>query len=401
MKVAWLIQNLVPYHHARFEAFARLEDVDGHLIQVTDKDVFGVLEFRPGSTSYELHTLFKARDRDGIPAPDLKVALAKTLTAIRPDCVCASGWGLEIGWLMQEWALAHRIPVVLFSESTAHDEPRKWIRERIKSILVKSCQSAVVGGASHKDYVCRLGMPPESVFTGHNVVDSRHFAAEATGRPANLPEALEHVPYFLSCTRFGEKKNLPRLVRAYARFDQSSNEVGRERELLVIAGDGEMRPEIERSIDETGMQDRALLLGAVGYDALPWLYQNGQAFVHASTIEQWGLVVNEAMAAGCPVLVSNRCGCAMDLVQEGRNGWAFDPFNEEDIANTLLRFSSLPQKEKQAMGASSKQLIAAWGPDRFAQALKSAVDLAMEAPMPSDAAVARQLLRFMLKRGNP
>ena len=62
---------------------------------------------------------------------------------------------------------------------------------------------------------------------------------------------------------------------------------------------------------------------------LPW--SSPPPFVHASTTEQWGLVVNEAMAAGLPVLVSERCGCASDLVAHGINGLLFDPYDVESF----------------------------------------------------------------------
>jgi 1,2-diacylglycerol 3-alpha-glucosyltransferase len=55
------------------------------------------------------------------------------------------------------------------------------------------------------------------------------------------------------------------------------------------------------------------------------------AFIQASTTEQWGLVVNEAMASGLPVLVSERCGCAPDLVKNGVNGYTFDPYDIKEI----------------------------------------------------------------------
>jgi type IV pilus assembly protein PilC len=84
-------------------------------------------------------------------------------------------------------------------------------------------------------------------------------------------------------------------------------------------------------------------------------------------------VVNEAMAAGLPVLVSRRCGCAYDLVREGVNGYTFDPYNVDELSDLMLRVARMPDTELIAMGAASQRLIQPWGPDAFAQGLLNAV----------------------------
>ncbi|MDH3981795.1 MAG: hypothetical protein OES84_02715, partial [Kiritimatiellaceae bacterium] len=255
MNVVWLIQNLVPYHHARFEAFSKNEGVNAHLIQVTDKDDFSVLEFQPERQDYQLHTLFPGRDRSAISTLDIAEQLEKKLSGINPDCACVSGWGMVIGQRLQAWALARRIPVVMFSESTTHDEPRVFYKEWLKGVLVRNASAALVGGASHRDYIHQLGMPSESVFDGHNVVDGHYFSDPAGARPEELPAWLENEPYFAVCTRFGEKKNLPRLVRAYARYTEKCGSGNLDPARLVLGGDGETRREVEAEIKALNMQD--------------------------------------------------------------------------------------------------------------------------------------------------
>ncbi len=78
-----------------------------------------------------------------------------------------------------------------------------------------------------------------------------------------------------------------------------------------------------------------ILPGFKPYDELPVYYALANAFVHASTSEQWGLVVNEAIATGLPVIVSNRCGCAPELVNG--NGFTFDPTNEDELTDAAVR----------------------------------------------------------------
>ena len=103
------------------------------------------------------------------------------------------------------------------------------------------------------------------------------------------------------------------------------------------------------------------------------------------------------MASGLPVLVSNRCGCATDLVQDGVNGFRFDPYNIEEIAQLMLRISDFrfPISD---FGAASARIIANWGPERFARGLKAAADKAVEVGSQRASWMARWLLRTLLFR---
>ena len=397
IKVVWLIKNLVPYHHARYEAFASSFSGEAHLIQVTNRDPFGVLEFKAPKSSYVLHSLFPERNNSDISSVELWQELGRCLEAIDPDCVCVSGWGMTIGRMMELWALRSRVPTVIFSESTEYDFERSFLKEGIKKQLVRAASSALVGGQAHREYMQQLGMDTNCIFLGHNVVDSSHFSAPAVKRPDSLPDWFELNPYFLVCTRFGQKKNIPSLVRAYALYYGRSREEGDQAFDLVIAGDGELRGEIEATVAASGVADKVKLLGAVDYSTLPWLYQNAQAFVHASTTEQWGLVVNEAMAAGVPVLISRRCGCAPDLVINDENGFQFDPFSEPDMAQVLWKFHCLPEKKRVSMGECSRKIIAQWGPARFAEGLSGAVNQVV-GKKGSAAWLPRLLLWMMLGR---
>ena len=130
---------------------------------------------------------------------------------------------------------------------------------------------------------------------------------------------------------------------------------------------------------------------------LPRFYAHAGAFVHASTTEQWGLVVNEAMACGLPVIVSNRVGCAQDLVQEGVNGFTFDPYNVEPLAG-LMRKVSATDFPLSAFGDASRTIIADWGPERFASGLKQAVDCALKVGPKRASLLQRLILRALLWR---
>ena len=108
-------------------------------------------------------------------------------------------------------------------------------------------------------------------------------------------------------------------------------------------------------------------------------YGLASAFILPSTTEQWGLVVNEAMASGLPVLVSNRCGCAAELVKEGSNGYTFNPLEIGEIADLMLNIGAAGV-DRSAMGQKSREIIANWSPDLFGRNLTNAANYARSLP---------------------
>jgi glycosyltransferase involved in cell wall biosynthesis len=117
------------------------------------------------------------------------------------------------------------------------------------------------------------------------------------------------------------------------------------------------------------------LPGFKPYDELPVYYALANAFVHASTTEQWGLVVNEAIASALPVIVSERSGCIPELVNG--NGFVFDPANEHELTDRMLDMASLSDQERKHLGDNSYRIAANFAPERFGEGLGRAASVAM------------------------
>jgi glycosyltransferase involved in cell wall biosynthesis len=408
-KVLALLTNLVPYHHARWTAFASSELYECTVAEIQRRDAFKVLELSDHvSSSYLRRTLVSANHQDLTTKPaGVQDLVRRTLDELRPQIVCLNGYSLAFNWTALEWCLAQGAMPVICSESNEFDSRRFWLAERAKRFFVGHCVAGLAGGRPQADYLVKLGLPRERVFLGYDVVDNAHFGNGADAARSRRSEVRSRgsLPegYFLAVARFAEKKNLVRLVEAYAQYRGLAADkfVGADSSTLpwhlVLAGDGPLRSAIEARIDELQVRDFVHLAGAQGYAELPVYYGLARAFVHASTTEQWGLVVNEAMASGLPVLVSNRCGCAPDLVQEGVNGFTFDPYDVEELAQLMLKLSTL-NSQLSTMGAASRRIIAEWGPDRFAAGLKAAVDCALAVGSKEASLLDRLLLRLLVLR---
>ena len=322
-------------------------------------------------------------------------AFRSALEQANPDVLAVNGWN-NFGSLAAARCCVNReIPMVVMSESARQDEPRTWWKEIIKRRIVNLYSAALVGGQRHVEYLVELGMPRERIFTGYDAVDNAYFARRAleirdsefeTRKKYGLPEN-----YFLASARFIEKKNLPRLIRAYAEYRRRSAVSGGNAPWdLVLLGDGPLRETLETQLSTLNLHMHVQLPGFKQYDELPVYYALAKAFVHASTTEQWGLVVNEAVASGLPVIVSNRCGCVPELMAD--NGFTFDPLNEDELAARLLEMASLSRDQLEELGEASRRIAAQLGPDRFSEGLEQAATVAMKLTQKRVGVIDRALL---------
>ncbi len=322
----------------------------------------------------------------------------RVLDRLKPEAVAIPGWHEGAGLASLAWCVERGVPAVVMSDTARHDARRLWWKEAVKRRVVGLCSAGLVGGERHAEYLQQLGLPRERIFSGYDVVDNAHFekGAEAARRDSDRWRERLGLPraYFLACNRFLDKKNLLRLISAYANY--------RARTLddpwkLVLLGDGESKPELLRRIGELELAGEVQLPGFIQYEQLPIYYGLARVFVHASVTEGWGLVVNEAMAAGLPVIVSDRCGCAHELVQTGCNGFTFNPFDVDGLAELLFRVASAAS-ERAAMGRESRRIISRWSLDLFAENLAEAVSAARAAPGARTTALDRILLRSLARR---
>jgi len=402
--VAIQFGRIGPYHFGRLKAAGKRLRITG--VEYSNVDPTYDWDLIEGQDGFHRLTLFPSVPIEAQAATQIAEALDKTLNQLRPAAVAIAGWHDRCSLAALRWCLAQGLPAILMSETTAFDEKRKPWREFVKKRVVGLCAAGLVGGRPHAEYLASLGMAPDRVFMGYDAVDNDYFASEAAKVRSKKSELRSQngLPenFFLASARFIEKKNLVRLIQAFARYREiasssTSSHPTSNPWSLVLLGDGPLRADLCRLISDLRLQRCVLLPGFKQYGELPIYYGLSSAFIHASTVEQWGLVVNEAMASGLPVLVSNHCGCASDLVQEGRNGFNFDPYNIESLAQLMVKISArnFPLSE---FASASLAIIADWGLDRFAAGLQRAVGCALRVPRPKPTMLDRLVLWLLLHR---
>jgi len=407
--VAVVFHHIGPYHHARLNAAADRLSVTGIEWSAKGYDSWGA----PATPArYQKVSLFPEATAHCPRNAELKQGFWAALGQTKPDVVAVNGWNNFGSLIAANCCVRRGIPMVVMSESSRQDEPRTWWKEAIKRRIAGLYSAALVGGERHVEYLAELGMPRERIFTGYDVVDNAYFRKKTGAIRSQRSEFREKYAlpenYFLASARFVEKKNLRKLIRAYAEYRRGSSASAKataDKEIrsqksevsynkapwdLVVLGDGPLKADLCHLISDLRLNDHVHLPGFKPYDELPIYYALANAFVHASTTEQWGLVVNEAIASGLPVIVSNRCGCAPELVNG--NGFTFDPTNEDELATRLLEMASLSDQEQKHLGDNSSRIAANFAPELFGEGLERAASVAMGVPQKRFGVMDRALL---------
>ena len=373
-KIAILFTNYGPYHLSRLEAFhqhcqTRYWEVTG--LELTRSGVDYQWKTTLEKIACPIISLTSEEEFFHLSWHQLVRKLYHRLSKLNPDIIAISGYARPAMLAALFWCQWHQKIAILFSETHERDAKRRFWREGIKSAIVSGYRAALVGGQPHKSYLEKLGFRSDRIFTGYDTVDNSVFDPQ---KNRSLPRPVQKN-YFIAISRFIPKKNIAFLLDCYSQYRQK---IKSDRAWdLVLCGDGELKAKIERQIRQLHLQEFVCTPGFLQQNELLPYFAHASCFIHSSTVEQWGLVVNEAMASGLPVLVSNRCGCFEDLVVEGVNGFGFDPENRQQLIDLMVRMST-QEIDLQKMGQAALEHIQNFSPDRFARGLIAAIEAAIK-----------------------
>lgn len=353
------LQALRPDYSVRVMALGATERMREWKVQKQDLG-FDYLEAVPGETVENIRpSILAARVRQWLDDSD-------------PQAVVITGYYYSAMRAAAQWARRHGRVSVYMGDSQRVDRPRIALREWLKGWWVRRhYDSAFVAGERAADYLAGLGFPRERIWTGYDVVDNHTIASGAAAARTDASELRTCLGlpdrFFLFVGRFSDEKNLPRLLEAYAGYRQAA---GRQAWGLVMVGRGPQDDLLQRRAQEI---DGVVLAGFQQADQLPAYYGLASCLVLPSVSETWGLVVNEAMAAGLPVLVSYRCGCVPELVRPGWNGYLCDPLDIAGLAR-LMAIMSSSAVDIAAMGAASRRIVALYTAETWAQGLADCIE---------------------------
>lgn len=254
------------------------------------------------------------------------------------EMVMISGWEtlacLSAGW----FCYLNGIPYMVFSSSTEYEKSwRRNLTKPIVKLFVKNADSYVVCGKRSKEYLITLGARPERMFVPVNAVDndfffknSRFSNEERESLKANLGlQPKQSVILFIG--QLIKRKGILVLLEAFKLL----REYGVNASLLIV-GYGQLEQGVRRFMADYAGNSMALI-GHVEMKDLPKYYGIADIFTLPSLEEAWGYVVNEAMACGLPVIVSNIVGAAGDIVDDGKTGAVVPSGNAKALADAMKR----------------------------------------------------------------
>jgi glycosyltransferase involved in cell wall biosynthesis len=227
----------------------------------------------------------------------------------------------------------------------------RWLTRRVSGFLAV--------GTLNSRYWLRYGAKPEKIFMARYAVDNDYFRRQAAHYRACREQIRDENGWrrrylLLYVGRLAGVKGVDVLIEAVRRISKVRADIG-----LLIVGEGPERKRLEKRAQNS---PQVFVLGFYDWKDLPRFYGAADLFVLPSLREPWGLVVNEAMASGLPVIATRKVGAAQDLIIEGQSGYVVPENDAEAMASAIDR-ACQSEERLRAMGERAQQLIASWNYD--------------------------------------
>lgn len=264
-------------------------------------------------------------------------------------------------------AKSRGIPVFYRSEThlgLQRNPSRRRLRDGLLAMMFRFIDRFLAIGSANREYYLALGVAPGKIFDVPYTVDNDRFIAAAQLSQVERVDVRVRFglpvdqPVVLYASKFMLRKHPDDVVRAVARLRGEGVQAS-----LLLIGSGEMEQTLRSLVAELGIQESVVFGGFVNQAELPKVYAASDVFVLPSENEPWGLIVNEVMCAGIPVVVADEVGCVQDLVYDGHNGLLMKAGDVASLVTALRRLLSA-ESERAAMGQKSLEIIRGWNYER-------------------------------------
>ena len=274
---------------------------------------------------------------------DIERALFAKLNEINPDVVVGGSIVFFAGALGIRWAKNNKRKFFMFDDAKPSQIKRNFVVQWVKNLITNEIDGLWLPSKNYDAEYAALVRKSTLFFHGYNCIDNQLFMCKERKDTG--------INVFICVARLVPIKNICNLLRAWKLVEKRKQNCK-----LVIIGDGPEFVDLNELALNMSLK-RVDFLGAVDNSEIPGHFYNSSAFILPSLSESWGLVVNEAMASGLPILLSNRINASDALLKEGENGFSFDPTNVKTIAEKMLAFINLACPEKKEMCNNSLKII--------------------------------------------
>jgi glycosyltransferase involved in cell wall biosynthesis len=266
-----------------------------------------------------------------VPKLKLYKALFSRVLRSDADLILVQGFDRPEHWLMLLAAVLSRKKASTFCDSTLNDRRQGHIKGALKRFFFSCCSGVFCYGERAREYLLHYGVPPHKIFQRYQAA-----ALPESYKMESIPCLREQAaaenagPMFLYVGRLASEKGLQTLVLAFA---NAKHHLPGSR--LIMVGGGSEENILKKLAASLGLEKDVVFTGGLSQESLSRYYLSATCLVLPSRSEPWGLVVNEALHYGCPVVVSERCGCVPELVKEGVSGYSF-PVDDVTVLSKRL-----------------------------------------------------------------
>jgi glycosyltransferase involved in cell wall biosynthesis len=278
----------------------------------------------------------------------LAPGIARALSARHYDVVVNAGWAYPVNWLAYATAAIRRIPYLVYCDTDVRDAATAFRWRRTRRLMVKRLFRTAAGGlyigTFNRDFFIRHGMPPDRLWFSPYSVENDRYAAGDRDRGRERLGLDEDVCWFLFVGALTQRKRPDLPITAISELQRSGLRVG-----LVVVGSGPEEGALRKQVAREGVED-VRLVGFQNQADMPDAYASADVFVLPSDQDAHGVVVNEAMAAGLPPIVSSGTGLwgPGGLVEHERNGMVFPAGDAAALAERCRQMLDPATRERLA-----------------------------------------------------
>jgi glycosyltransferase involved in cell wall biosynthesis len=374
-RVVVLWRSYLPYGVDRLRNLTRREvalGLEAYGLEVTATDPEYAFLSRAREPSLRLETCFADARLEDLTATEVRAALWSAFTRLDPDAIFAPATPFVEGMAAITWARRHRRRVFLMDDAWEATDARGPFVTTVKRLIHGCVDGALVPHVAYRSYWHRLGVPGDRVVPGVDVVDNDRF------RRPDAPAAGARELLFVG--RDLPRKGLDTLLAAYRAYRERCTDGPWG---LTVVGPVVPRP-------APGVRYAGALTGS----ALLAEYWRASVLIVPSDYEQWGLVVNEAMAASLPVLATTTVGAARALIEDGVTGWLTAPGDAVALSQRLQGIAALPASVRLRIGHAACVAIERQCPlDAFGDGVVRALALPPRGPAAVASRAAARLWR--------
>lgn len=284
--------------------------------------------------------LFETEKFSELSKNEVTEKILDRLDILNPDFIVCGPIAFTSGAIGMRWARTRKKKAILFDDSKHSLYKRNFLTNFIKLRLSNLADAILVPSTEYDLEYSTWKIDNKKLYYGLNCIDNNFFSSKRKSRFLDSKKIV-------CVARMVPIKNLETLLNSWKKIEELDSEFQ-----LILIGDGPELGNLKASSNHLELK-RVNFLGNQNRRTIAKILSQSDAFILPSYLEGWAMVVNEAMASGLPVLLSNQINAGHTLLKHGINGYGFDPYDLNQITDSILKYIRLSKEEKSSLALNA------------------------------------------------